>query len=295
MEVLQRSLKVSLAGFPCAINKIGVLFTNVFYGDTTVIPAPVMNNFAHVYTSVIITNTTSWTAISGSFVSNSAYQYILVGNFFDDANTDTTILSGSVCASYYFIDDICVSTDSFTCVDITNEVIDFNADTTAILVDSCINFSVNTVVDYDFYEWQFPGGIPNISTDSMPQNICYESLGTYSVTLIVSDSSGCSDTIIKTNYITVQQSTGILNTEVSNNQIKIYPNPIKDFLFVEFENDKMINIKIYNIFGILVYINKDFANINNKIDLSVLPSGIYLLKFQTNNEVITKKIILDKF
>ncbi len=108
------SIKVSLspagnATEYCGINKLGVLFSSVQYDDFN--PAPV-NNFAHVYTNTIITDTLNWVSIRGSFVADSAYSFLSIGNFFKDALTDSIQIAGSQCNAYYFLDDICVSTDS---------------------------------------------------------------------------------------------------------------------------------------------------------------------------------------
>jgi len=118
------SFKLSLAeGISnCAINNLGIKFSNVNYGDTTLLPVPipVMDNTASFYTNVIISDSLYWTTISGTYIADSSYQYILIGNFFDNNNTDTSLFFGTWCQSYYFIDDICVSADSLTCV-IPNE------------------------------------------------------------------------------------------------------------------------------------------------------------------------------
>jgi hypothetical protein len=52
------------------------------------------------------------------------------------------------------------------------------------------------------YVWSFPGANPSVSTDPNPTNICYNSPGSYSVSLIVTNSVG-SDTLTLNNYITV--------------------------------------------------------------------------------------------
>jgi len=60
------------------------------------------------------------------------------------------------------------------------------------------NISVNAVS----YFWDFPGASPNISTDVDPQNICYNTPGIYSVTLIATNTNG-NDTLTLNNFITV--------------------------------------------------------------------------------------------
>jgi hypothetical protein len=61
----------------------------------------------------------NWITIKGSLMSDSAYQYIMIGNFFDDANTSTIFRSNGT-YSYFFVDDICLSTDSMLCSFTTN-------------------------------------------------------------------------------------------------------------------------------------------------------------------------------
>lgn len=110
-------VNLSLANFieaNCASNKLGALFSTVPYSFSN--PAPI-NNEPHIYSDSTVTDTVGWTFIYGSFVADSAYSYMALGNFFTDVNTDTLIMDGDVnCKfSYYFIDDICVSSDPLTC------------------------------------------------------------------------------------------------------------------------------------------------------------------------------------
>jgi hypothetical protein len=103
------SLAISQPNFCYATNKIGAKFTTTAYNAYSN-PFPI-DNIAQVHYDTIITDTTNWTLIYGSFIADSAYQYIAIGNFFDDLNTDTSCIknvSNKLCA-YYYVDDICVS------------------------------------------------------------------------------------------------------------------------------------------------------------------------------------------
>jgi hypothetical protein len=65
-----------------------------------------------------LTDTLNWMRLSGSFIADSAYQYITIGNFKDDAHTDTIGVVASfppLADAYYYLDNVCVSTDSFIC------------------------------------------------------------------------------------------------------------------------------------------------------------------------------------
>jgi hypothetical protein len=108
------SFYVSLAnGVNCGTNKTGILFSTIpYYFDAA---SPTYLNTSQIFTQNIIIDTLNWVKISGSFIADSSYKYISIGNFFDNANTDTTIWLGTNCVAYYYLDNVCVSTDSLTC------------------------------------------------------------------------------------------------------------------------------------------------------------------------------------
>ena len=109
----------------CACNNIGAMFSTIPYSWMN--PAPISNN-PKIYSDSLITDTIGWTRIFGSFNADSAYQYIIIGNFFNDNNTDTLIMDGSnFCyLSYYYLDDVCVSTDSLFTANYTTNMNETN-------------------------------------------------------------------------------------------------------------------------------------------------------------------------
>lgn len=67
---------------------------------------------------VFLDDMINWIKISGSFIATGNEQYITIGNFKDDISTDTIrVISQSWIENlaYYYIDEICISTDSLTC------------------------------------------------------------------------------------------------------------------------------------------------------------------------------------
>ena len=78
-------------------------------------PAPV--NYAQVYFPQVLTDTVGWTLVSGSFVADSAYQYVMIGNHFSNTLTDTSSLGSTANPpmAYTFIDDVCVSRSPTGC------------------------------------------------------------------------------------------------------------------------------------------------------------------------------------
>lgn len=116
------SFYVNMGGkwfYTMGINKMGVRFTTSAY-NYTLNPISI-SNFAHVKTMAIQKDTSNWKLISGSFIADSSYKYIALGNFFDDANTDTSSVGvnapeyKAIEQAYYYVDDICVSLDSGYC------------------------------------------------------------------------------------------------------------------------------------------------------------------------------------
>jgi len=87
-----------------------------------------------------------------------------------------------------------------------------------------------------------------------------------------------------------------VNFEYENviNSVAIYPNPVEDIVNVQIPGNLIVDnncsIEIYNSTGKLLLKKKVTSTINS-IDLSNSPSGIYIVKLLTNQEIITKKII----
>lgn len=116
------SLKVNLTlggsgtqgRFMFASDRMGLLFSTTYFFQADLDPVP---GYAHVYSASVVEDTLGWTVISGSFVADSAYQYVVVGNFFTDEETAWTLLDpgGVWNYAYYYVDDVCVSPDPLYC------------------------------------------------------------------------------------------------------------------------------------------------------------------------------------
>ncbi len=90
----------------------------------------------------------------------------------------------------------------------------------------------------------------------------------------------------------------IINIEIRDQAFKIYPNPVRNILNIEFItlNNKINKIQLLNTQGqIISAIEKDKLNSNNlQIDLSMCSTGIYYLNIQTDKGAIIKKISVMK-
>ena len=90
--------------------------------------------------------------------------------------------------------------DSSCTACMSTPVAQFNAPN-QICPGTCVNFN-NLSINSTSYQWIFAGANPDTSTDVNPQNICYSTPGTFSVTLIATNANG-SDTLTLNNFITV--------------------------------------------------------------------------------------------
>jgi hypothetical protein len=93
-----------------ASNNLGLRFSTNLFSELN--PTPI-NNYSVFHTDSIISDTVSWIKLSGFFIADSAYNYVMIGNFYQNNNTDTIHLSNDFPdGSLYFLDDVCISTDS---------------------------------------------------------------------------------------------------------------------------------------------------------------------------------------
>lgn len=99
--------------YPCATNNFCFKFFNSLYYSPSNPPA--LDNYAHVRSMPIVSDSLNWQNVGGSFIADSAYQYLIMGNFFNLIQTDTFNCVASDLSCYY-IDNVCVSSDSTTCL-----------------------------------------------------------------------------------------------------------------------------------------------------------------------------------
>jgi len=80
----------------------------------------------------------------------------------------------------------------------------------------------------------------------------------------------------------------------SDQQITIYPNPINEVMNVALRQDieNCWELKITDILGNEIKSDKFEGKSNQKVDISILQSGIYFVNVKTTEGIITKKIIV---
>jgi hypothetical protein len=94
-----------------ASNNIGMLLTMSSNAWTAPFPWPPgpdfpVRNFAHLYTSIPVEDTISWTTVEGIITADSAYQYVVLGNFFSDDETVGYPINQGINIAYYLYDHV---------------------------------------------------------------------------------------------------------------------------------------------------------------------------------------------
>lgn len=181
-------------------------------------------------------------------------------------------------------------------------VADFAADSTTIFTGTSLNFYDQSSYQPIAWAWSFPGAETTFSTDKNPENIVYNTPGTYEVSLIATNALG-SDTLIKSCYIEVIEvvfvnDDGILPEEFILYQN--YPNPFNPVTSISWQSpvSGWQTLIVYDVLGTevatIVSEEKPAGSYEVNFDASGLTSGIYFYRLQVGNFVETKKMTLLK-
>ena len=87
-------------------------------------------------------------------------------------------------------------------ITVANIIADFSASITTVIAGGSVNFTDLSFCNPTSWSWSFPGGTPTTYSGSNPPAITYNTVGTYDVSLTVSNGNG-NDTKTKTGYIHV--------------------------------------------------------------------------------------------
>lgn len=96
--------------------------------------------------------------------------------------------------------------------------------------------------------------------------------------------------------LTFSPLTEIISPQATESDLNIYPNPVRNQLNLQFKAHQRTlatDISIFSTDGKLVYSNKLQHNIDSElhINTSTWLQGIYILRVNNNNELISRKII----
>lgn len=148
-----------ITGLACS--HLGAKFSTVPYSEFS---APAVDNAAHVFTETLITDTVNWVSISGTFVADSAYQYLIIGNFYSSGVFDTTnVGTNDFNRCYYYVEDVSVLGPSTTGIDEIDNEFTLNYD--PMNAQATLNYNEN-----------FGQGIESINVYSTTGQLIYSDL-----------------------------------------------------------------------------------------------------------------------
>jgi hypothetical protein len=89
-----------------------------------------------------------------------------------------------------------------------------------------------------------------------------------------------------------QESFPTIYNEIQASEIKVYPNPAREYLNISNLNN-LQHIDIQNLTGTSIWSTSFSGEENVIIPVSGLPKGLYFIRVQTADRVITKKVIIE--
>jgi hypothetical protein len=107
----------------------------------------------------------------------------------------------------------------------------------------------------------------------------------YYVTAVYLGGESSASNEIEINMITTRVNERLANTT------KIFPNPASTFVSVSAQNT-MLSVKVMNQAGQLV-MSSNANSINTKLDVGNLPAGLYMMVIETNEGLISKKMMVE--
>lgn len=91
-----------------ATDNLGIKFSNSEVFSST---EQAVNGVTHLKVEDVAIDSVNWVLLYGEVIPEQSYQYLHIGNFFGDEDTEVMTFSHSSVWAYYFIDDIRVSTN----------------------------------------------------------------------------------------------------------------------------------------------------------------------------------------
>ncbi len=231
---------------------------------------------------------TTWQLVSFSFVADLPYNYITIGNFYNDLSTAHTYRVASMSAgAYYFLDDISVVPElplpiTFTAFDVLaeNNKVNLNWQTSSEM--NTDYFTVEKSANGDNFE---PIGEVAASGNSSNANtyqfIDYEPVSGVNYYRI--KTTDLDNSIIYSEIKSVDYSTKFEN-------INIFPNPCVNELNVNLPIDNPADVHIFNLSGQIIYTATNVSGLYT-IRTDNLSAGVYIITIHNNNTSQNMKFV----
>lgn len=257
------------------------LSTRVSTNATTLLPGQTASwtiisgagSITSTSTTTSSTATVNWTALPGTI------------------KVTITIPGGCTVTQTQVIESIC----GCSCVEniVFNQAINVKGDNTVVINPSPTAEICDDVINYTWY-W----GDGTSTSNNSSGTHCYGASGNYTITIVATTDNGCTQTYNFGSITAAPCQTGgggnsRIRNAISDNEIKIKPNPSKGIFNLVMNNFKgKATLQIFDMNGRIVYnaTEQQFDN-EREIDLTSFQSGIYILKIKGENIDFTEKLV----
>jgi len=155
------------------------------------------------------------------------------------------------------------------------------------------DISVNQFINDNPVQWLWQFGDDSTSAEQNPAHV-YQNPGTYSVTLIVTNMLGCSDTVMMQDYMTITIPVSI--NEKGTMKFKVFPNPFHDKTQVLLENCAGMENLFYTLTDLSgrKLLSEKIADNPFQISRGNLSNGLYFFRAGGNEGIIASgKLLID--
>lgn len=176
-------------------------------------------------------------------------------------------------------------TDANGCSNTAQVSIDVYPIPSAPTLSQSSNLLISSLADGN--QWYLDGGLLSGETNDTLDYSQYSN-GTYTVVYV--DNNGCASdsTSVNATIFVDDVSTESFETSLTLN---VYPNPARDVITLDADQQWIQEVTIYDLNGRLVYQENQINVHQHSIDLVNLPAGNYLIYVSTENERAVKKLI----
>ncbi len=170
-------------------------------------------------------------------------------------------------------------------------VADFSADQTSVFTANGTVAFTDLSTGATSWSWDFGDG--GTDTGQNPKHT-YTSPGNFSVTLIVTNSLGCADTVVKEDLITVESGGVGISSVSADNLLEIYPNPLQGNTTLKIADHLggPLSLNLYNGMGKLIRVIQPMQNHTVILDKGDLNPGIYILQLHGDDGIIAQRKLL---
>ncbi len=153
------------------------------------------------------------------------------------------------------------------------------------------NYFVGSITGIN-YLWQVQGGTINSGQGTNSIKVTWGNSSAYKLSVILTNASNCADT----NVLVIHSAAVGLPGLSSVDNIKLFPNPSRDMIFIElmnFDYDNM-SLVLQNAYGQIIA-ERSITSNNEKFDVSLLNAGVYILSIYNSKKQLMYNKEFTKF